>query len=203
MSLSTGDILKIVVTMAFLDGNVIQNVFAMLLSGAGGPWDDLDILSDVVDYMDTAYLELTIKVDDDLDGSDIDVYVYDPGDLDFDFVANEPWGWDPSSNGAPMPRGVAALINAPTTDPDVNAKKYIGGLTEELFDGGTITGVFIADLVDWATDWVTPDVGAASGATLTPGCWSVKDLAFYAFRGAFSTTAIAAYQRRRKRGVGI
>ena len=64
MSLSTGDILKIVVTMAFTDGNVIQNVFAMLLSGAGGPWDELDILSDVVDYMDTAYLELTIKIDD-------------------------------------------------------------------------------------------------------------------------------------------
>lgn len=203
MSLSSGDILKIVVTLAFGDGNVIQNVFSILLSGAGGPWDDLDISSDVLDYIDALYDELLTQVDDDLDGTDVDVYVYDPTDDDFDFVANEPWAWVGLSNGSPMPRGVAALIVAPTVEPDVNAKKYVGGLTEESFSDGVLTGGTLTDLIDFATDWVTPVVGSASGSTLTPGCWSVKEKDHFSFRAAFSMAAIAAYQRRRKRGVGI
>lgn len=203
MSLSSGDILKIVATLVFSDGNVIQNVFSILLSGAGGPWDDLDVSSDVLDYIDNLYDQFVNQIDDDLDGTDVDVYVYDPGDQDFDFVANEPWDWVGLSNGSSMPRGVAGLVNAPTTDPDVNAKKYLGGWTEEAFSAGTFTGGSLAEIVDWATAWIAAGVGAASGATLTPGCWSVKDLDHYSFRGAFATTAIAAYQRRRKRGVGI
>lgn len=202
-TISNGDLLKIVVTMAFGDSHVVQNVFAAIISGGGGPWDVIDVLDDLDVYLTAVYDNITSIIDDGLDGTDIDAFVYDPIDDDFDDIGNEPWGWTPTSNGAEMPRGVAALVVAPTTDPDVQGKKYIGGLTEELFTGGVLTGAALTAIINWATDWIDPFTGSVSGATYTPGVWStiLKDV--IPFRDSFSTNAIAAYQRRRKRGVGI
>lgn len=203
MSLTTGDILKVVVTMAFGDGNVIQNVFALLLSGAGSPWDELDILDDIESWIDAAYGQITSYIDDDLAGTDIDAYVWDPVDLDFDDIGNEPWGWTPTSTGDPVPRGVAGLVIAPTTDADVQGKKYVGGLTEDLMTEGTLTGTMLAALAAWAAIWIDPFVGVASSANFTPGVWSTVLSDLVPFKEAYSVGAILAYQRRRKRGVGI
>ena len=140
MTISTGDILKIVATLAFSDSHVVQNVYSVLITGAGGPWDPLDVISDALDYIDALYTELIVNMDDSLDGTDVDVYVYDPIDDDFDFVGNEPWSFVGTDSGSQMPRGVAGLLTAPTTDPDVNAKKYMGGLTEDSFANGQVGG---------------------------------------------------------------
>lgn len=203
MTVSTGDVLRVVLSMLFGDGGVVQNVFSFVLTGGGGPWDVIDILSDLSDYFDGVYDAITTEIDDDLDGSELIAYVWDSVDEDFDEIGSEPWSWSPSSNGSSMPRGVAALTVAPTTDPDTLGKKYVPGWTEESFNGGTLTAGAIAAMVGFAEDWILPVVGSASGATLTPGVWSVKNEAHVSFRDAYTVHAIAAYQRRRKRGVGI
>ena len=55
----------------------------------------------------------------------------------------------------------------------------------------------------FAADWYLPFVGAATGATFTPGVWSVVGLLFKAAVDHIAANAIPAYQRRRKRNVGI
>lgn len=203
MSLSSGDILKLVVTMVFDDGNIAQNVFGMLLAGAGGPWDEADILSDVEDYIDDAYSNITSIITNELNGTDIDIYVWDPVDSDFDLVANTPWSWNPSDALQELPRGVAALINAGTVDPDVRGKKYIPGLTEGSNTGNGWSATALSALAQFGSDWVNPGVGAASGATLTPGVWSPTQELFFQMQITFNAPTIPSYQRRRKPGVGI
>ena len=43
MSLTVGDVLKIVATIAWTDGDLAQNVFNAVLTGSGGPFDEDDI----------------------------------------------------------------------------------------------------------------------------------------------------------------
>jgi hypothetical protein len=129
--------------------------------------------------------------------------VYDPIDDDFDEVGSTAWVFNPNLAADELPRGVAALINCKTTDPDVNGKKYIGGYTE----GNTVAGMWgagtITQLGLFAVDWLTNFVGATSTADFIPGIWSPTRTNFYAGGGTVLIPTIAAYQRRRKRGIGI
>lgn len=203
MALTSGDIIKMVVTMVWGDAGVNMNVFNLLLSGAGGPWDELDILSDLEDWATAMYGHLNNVVSESLEGTDVDGYVWDTGELDWDSIGNEPWGWSPIDTGHTLPRGVAGLVIAPTVDPDTQAKKYMGGLTENSNVDGTWNAACLTALGNFANAWVTSHVGAASGATLAPGCWSPTYSELYSFKDAYNLGSIAAYQRRRKRGVGI
>ncbi len=203
MALTTGDILRIVATMAWTDGNIMQNIFAAVLSGAGGPWDEADILADAGAWLDNMYDNLTTNIAETLDGSQVEVYVWDPVDSDFDEVGTATWTWDPSQVSHELPRGISYLATGYSTNPDSIAKKYIGGWTE----GGISVGLFNAGITVqmalFILDWITAFVGAASGATFTPGVWSPTDNAHYVFSGGTLASPIPAYQRRRKRGVGI
>lgn len=202
MTISSGDILRIAASFVWDDGNLAMNVFNALISGAGGPWDDADVIGDAVDWMDFLYTELVDDLTDDINPTDVEVYKWDAVGLDWDEVGTDPWGHVFTGAGEYLPRGVACLINAPTTDPDVNGKKYLPGGMETLVANGLWTGAFVAELVTWGTAWVEAFTGGTSLANFQPGVWSVKNSAFFPFRDAFSVGTIPAYQRRRKRGVG-
>ena len=203
MSVVTGDILRIVASMLWTDGNVNQNVFNAVVTGAGGPFDDSDILDDAEAWLDDMYANLTANISDELDGNEVIVYKWDAGDQDWDEVGSQAWTWNPSAVPDQLPRGVAGLVRLWTEDADVQGKKYIPGYTEDaiadgLFGGGVVTG-----LLSFAADWYLPFAGVGSGATWTPGIWSVVGLVFKAAVDHFASTTIPAYQRRRKRNVGI
>lgn len=203
MSLTTGDIVKIVATMIFDDGNVVQNVFNAVLTGGGGPWDEADIIDDAGAWLTAMYSNITTLVADTLSGSTVEGYVYDSVDDDWDEFDTDNWVWAPTNATGELPRGAAALLNGKTTDPDVSGKKYIGGMSEGALGLGLWSGGTIADLVDWGADWVIPFVGATSAADWTPGIWSPTRTIFYASSLVVVIPTIPAYQRRRKRGVGI
>lgn len=203
MSITTGDIVRIVASCLFTDGNVAQMVFNAVITGAGGPWDDLDIVADSVTWMNAVMAHLTTKVTETLDGNEIIVYVYDPIDDDWDEVGSDSFPWNPSSVGDALPRAVSGLVNCKTTDPDVNGKKYVPGLTESAStDGSWIAGTITA-LADFADEWLTPLVGFTSGADWTPGVWSPTRTSFLMATGAHVIPIEPAYQRRRKRGIGV
>lgn len=130
-------------------------------------------------------------------------YVYDPVDDDYDEVGSEALTFTPVNATHALPHGVAGLVNCKTTDPDVNGKKYFGGLAEDQHDDGVWSSAFLTLLTAAAAEWVTPFVGAVTGADFTPGVWSPTRSIFYAMSGTVILPAIAAYQRRRKQGVGI
>lgn len=204
MSIPTGTILRVVANMGYTDGEINQNVFNCRLSGAGGPWDEFDIIDDCEDWLDNMYANLTILVTASLDGLSTIVYKYDAVGDDWDEVGTNPFTWNPSAGVSDgLPRGVAGLVTAKSTDPDTDARKYMPGLTEgtlinALFDAGT--AIALAAL---GADWVTPFVGAASGADFTPVVWSVVGKVAKDLIDTIIVPTIPAYQRRRKNNVGI
>lgn len=203
MSITVGDILKVVAVMQWLDGDIAQNVFSVVVGGTGGPFDELDVVDDLEDWLDDMYANMTSLGADEIDGSELRVYIYDSIDDDYDEVGSGVWAWNPTSADHQLPRGVAALINAKTINPDVNGKKYLPGMVETSSDDGLWNTAMMTALVLFAVDWTTTFVGAASGATFVPGVWSPTRTTFFAFSGTEIIPTIPAYQRRRKRGVGI
>lgn len=203
MSLSVGDILKVVAVLSFDDGNILQNVFGLVIGGTGGPYDEADVIDDMVTYVYDILSLLGGGMVDDISGSEVRVYEYDSVDDDFDEVGSDALSFNPTNTAHALPRGVAALVNAKTTDPDVNGKKYFGGLAEDMHGDGTWEGTMLTSLANAAAEWVTPFTGAVSAADFVPGIWSPTRSNFYAASGTVLIPVIAAYQRRRKQGVGI
>lgn len=202
MTISDGTVLRVAVSMLFTDGNLAMNVFNAVITGAGAPWDEDDVVSDALDWIDTIYANLTSSVGSTLDGSEITVYEYDPIDDDWDEVGTIAFTWNPSSGSDPLPRGVSALINARTIDPDVSGKKYFAGLTEAACtDGSWVAGV-LTTLAAVAVDWYTGFTGTLTTATWAPVIWSVVAKTPYVMTGAVTIPTEPAYQRRRKRGIG-
>ncbi len=203
MTVPTGTILKVVATILWEDGNIMQNVFNAVVSGGGGPWDNVDIVDDAIDWVETMYNTLTARISGASDGSQVQVYRWDAIEEDWDEVGAWPWVWTPSNATDQLPRGVAGLLNAKTSDSDSSGKKYIGGLCEDHCALGLWTPTTIGALVDFGAEWVVPFVGLVSGASWVSGVWSVKDLVLNPFTLAVIIPTVPAYQRRRKRGVGV
>lgn len=203
MSITSGDILRIVATLVWLDGDIAQNVFNAVVTGGGSPWASANIVADALDWVETMYLNTVNAQSDELDGSQVQVYVYDAVDDDWDEVGTTAWTFNPAGAGDQMPRGVAGLINAKTSDPDVSGKKYLPGLLETNADDGLWSSALVAILANFAGDWLTAFVGASSSADWAPGIWSPTATNFFIATGTAIIPTIPAYQRRRKQGVGV
>lgn len=203
MAITDGTILRAVVSMLWTDGNIMQNVYNAVVTGGGAPWDPADIVQDAVSWAEDLYFNITGASSNAMDGSQVQVYEYDSIDDDWDEVGTSAFVWNPTATSDQLPRGVAALINLKTSDPDVSGKKYIGGLIEDDSNQGLWNAAVLADILSLAVDWYASFVGTDSGATWTPGVWSPTHTVFKTALPSVVIPAIPAYQRRRKRGVGI
>lgn len=203
MSITDGEILRIVASMLWGDGNINQNVFNAVITGGSPPYDEDDVIDDLSDWLDTMYANVVGQTSNNLDGNEIIVYKYDAIDDDWDEVGSQAWVWTPTGSGDYLPRAVAALVRLWTSDPDVQGKKYLPALTEAVLDSGLWSAGAITNLLLFAADWAGPFVGAASGGTITPGVWSVAQTVFKLASSHVATSTIPAYQRRRKRNIGI
>lgn len=203
MTVAVNDILKVVASLIWSDGEINQNVFACQVTGGGGPFDDLDVVDDMLDWVENMYANMVTRGSDELDGSQIQVYKYDAVGDDFDEVGTNAWVFDPTSEAEQNPRGVAALITCQTTDPDVQGKKYLPGLTVDSLVDGLWSGVWLVQMLAFAADWVLPFVGAASSADFDPGIWSPTEKDIFLAVDSVSANGIPAYQRRRKNNVGV
>lgn len=202
MTVTVGDILKVVCTLVWTDGNIAQNVFNARIGGSGGPFTDGDIVDDAESWSDTMFANLVAVMTTLIDGSQIQVYKYDAIDDDFDEVGTVGWTFDPTLVAHQLPRGSAGLSTCRTSDADVQGKKYLTGFTENHLTDGLYTVSLLTLILGFADDWVTPFVGGTSGASWVPGIWSPKNSALYDCDDSYTASAIPAYQRRRKRGVG-
>lgn len=203
MSVAENSILRVVQQLTWSDGNIMQNVFNMTVSGGTPPYDDQEVANDAADWMDEIYDGLAAAMSDELNTGEATVYKYDPVGDDWDEVASDVPTFTPVAGGEYLPTGVAAMIRANSTDPDVQGRKFFGGFTEDVQLDGGWTGTFIALLILAALDWITPFVGASTGADFVPGVWSPTQTAFKAFVEHSIVNGIANYQRRRRPGVGI
>ena len=203
MSVLEGDILRIVAELAFADASLMQNVFNAVLTTEGGSTDDTDTVDDMVEWMEGMYANMSGNLHQDITTSEVVVYVYDPVDDDWDEVGRSPWTLTTNSGTHLLPRAAAALIAAESLDPDVTGRKYLGGLTEGGYENSAWVAAVLTNLGLFAADWVAQFVGTTTGGTFTPAVWSVPLGAVQAFNGVTFINSVAAYQRRRKPGVGI
>lgn len=203
MSITVGDILRVVAVMAWTDGDIAQNVFNAVITGSGGPFTDADIVADAKAWLDNMYANMTGEISNQIDGSEVRVYLYDSVDDDWDEVGSDTWTWDPTETNEPSPRGVSILINARTLDPDVSGKKYLAGNTIQDIDDSLFSAAIVANAVLFAADWYTAFTGGTSGASWTPAIWSPTRTNALVLNGTVLVPTIPAYQRRRKQGVGI
>lgn len=203
MPLSVGTILKAVAVLQWLDGDILQNVFNATIAGSGGPYDEEDVVDDMLEWIEDMFANMTTSNSDEIDGSEVRVYEYDSGDDDWDEVGSTAWVYNPSATGDQLPRAVSMLINAKTTNPDVNGKKYLGAPTEGDVDDGLWNATILAQIALFAIDWTTPFTGTTSSADFQPIIWSPTKLTPFSMTGDVIIPTIPAYQRRRKQGVGI
>lgn len=203
MAVADGAILRIVASLLFPESVIAQNVFYAVFADTGGSDDEQDVVDDLAEWLEDAYALLDGFIDTSVALTDIKVYVYDSIDDDWDEVGQASIGL--GFSGAPdmLPHGVAYLTHAKTTDPDVQAGKFVGGFTE----GGQSDGIWLAAIntvmATWGAAWVTSFIGTLTGGTFGPGVWSVAQHVFKLFNGTIVLNSIPAYQRRRKPGVGI
>lgn len=203
MTVSDPSILRVVASFLWTDGNVAQNVFNCSISGTGAPWDDADVVADCEDWLDDMYLNIATGMSDEIDGNEVIVYKYDVVGDDWDEVGSEAWLFNPNAVTDQLPRGVAALVRLWTGDADVQGKKYIPGTVEGNVEDGLFAAGLISDLLDFGADWYAPFAGTLTTATFTPGIWSPTKKELHLAINHVATSVIPAYQRRRKRNVGV
>lgn len=203
MAVADGAILRIVASLLFPESVIAQNVFYAVFADTGASNDDQDVVDDLAEWLEDAYTLIAGFIDTSVSLTDIKVYNYDSIDDDWDEVGAASIGLAFTGTTDMLPHGVAYLLHAKTTDPDVQAAKFIGGFTE----GGQADGIWLSSIntvmATWAADWVTAFVGTATGGDFSPGVWSVAQQVFKVFNGVINLNSIPAYQRRRKPGVGI
>lgn len=202
MAVADGTILRIVASLLFPDNALAQNIFYVVFTDSGASNAVEDVLSDLSDYIFAVYDEMATGIQAAINLTDIKVYEYDGVDEDWDELGVEFPGDDFTGAGDGMPNGVAYLCAAETTNPDVTARKYIGGGVESNSTDNDLTGPLITALTALVEEWIAPFTGAATGGLFGPGVWSPTKTNFFLFNGVGSVNVQVAYQRRRKPGVG-
>jgi hypothetical protein len=203
MAILDGTILKVVVSLLLPDSVIAQNVFYSVVTDLVTSQDELDVVTDLVTWVETMYTELNTRISTTASSSDIKVYEYDANDEDWDEVGTDVWTDGFSNVEDMLPHGCAALLHARTTDPDTQASKYIAGFSEVSCLDSDLNAPVITDLGDFGEAWVTAFVGTETGGTFGPGVWSTADAVFKLFSGTYVVNGLISYQRRRKPGVGI
>jgi len=203
MAVADGAILRIVASILFPESVIAQNVFYAVFADTGTSDDEADVVTDLGTWLEDMYDHLDGECIATLASGGFKVYNYDSIDDDWDEVGADTWADTFAGAGDMLPHGVAAVIHAKTTDPDVQAAKFLGGLTEDTQDNSILEATPLAELANFANEWTAPFVGAATGADFAPGVWSVAQQNFFLFNGVEVINATLGYQRRRKPGVGI
>lgn len=203
MAVADGAILRIVASLLFPDSVIAQNVFYAVFADTGTSDDEQDVVDDLADWVDAMYTDIAQFILATIDPSGIKVYNYDSGDDDWDEVGDAALTFTPIGSGEMVPHGVAQVVHAKTTNPDIQATKFLGGLPEGNKSASTPTAPALAAYGNFNDTWVTPFVGTATGADFAPGVWSPTRTNFFLFSGTTVVNGVLGYQRRRKPGVGI
>lgn len=203
MSILEGTILRVVASLVFPDDVIMQNVFHIVLTNIVGSGDEDDVTTDLEEYAQLIYDELEGSMSDQMAGSEIKCYEYDSIDDDWDEIGTGALVIVGGGSADFMPHGTALLQLFYTLDPDVQGRKFWGGLTESSHADGDWTAGVIASAVLAAAEIVGTFVGTGTGNSYQPGVWSPTNGLMVVYSGVVATPAVVAYQRRRKPGVGI
>lgn len=203
MAIPTGAILRVVLAWIMPDSVIAQNIFFTLFDNDGGSNDDADVVDDLTDWIEDIFSSLTSSISDQVDMSQIKVYIYDAVDQDWDEVGTGVPVFTATGATDMTPHGIAALIHAFTVNPDVTGSKYIAGISDASIVDSNVSGGVLSNLLLAGADWMVDFTGALTGSNFNPGVWSPTKVQFFEFQDKLIVNGQVAYQRRRKPGVGI
>lgn len=207
MTVSDGELVKVVVTHECPDTVIAQNVFYYQLDDSGSSNPSNDQISTALDTEFTALWNT------------IEAYVtpeYNCAEIKIDKIEWISDVWETVENigvetigvvgGAAqnaVPHGCAGVITANTTRPQTRARKFIAGLGEGTMDDSTLLSATLTALAAFVTEWLSGR-GVVGGAVLEPVVvgFSGPSAGLTYILISAAANAIAGYQRRRKPGVG-
>lgn len=206
MPVSDGDVLKVVVFINGPDSVIMNNVYHYRLDDPNpdNP-TDAQIITAIDAEMDGIYTKWDDEMSDEYNVDKLSVDRVEWNAVDSIWETVEHIGeslldHDGLGISDPVPHGVACNITFNTADPRRQGRKFFPGASEDGMDGSNITGAVQTVLAAMGAD-VLSDLPVGGGAAeLTTGI-ATNLGTFLPFIIAVVNT-IAAYQRRRKPGVG-
>lgn len=105
------------------------------------------------------------------------------------------------TSGEVMPAAVALYLQLNTSTPGVYGRKYVPGIDEGFIDDGIFNSGGLVNAALLLLNYIQ-GLPVAGGGTMYSGVNSTKAGAFKSFQAGGLFSAIPAYQRRRKEGVG-
>ncbi len=202
MAVPTGAILRVVANLLFPESVIAQNVFYTLFDNDGTGNDEVDVLSDLGDWIEAIYTTLNTYMDNDVTLSHATVYIRDVVGGDWDEVGFETLTDAFAGVAYMLPHGAACVLHAKSSNPDRQGAKFFGGFIDEIQNQSVIIAPGITALIAAGVQWVQDFTGAATGSNFDPGVWSPTDNVMYQFSGTLDVSNYIGYQRRRKPGVG-
>nr|CRY96614.1 hypothetical protein [uncultured prokaryote] len=200
-TINAGDILRLVLTLNMPYGTVAQNIFAYTVISLSDP-DSSNVANDFVARMLAIYAHVTPAMSDLIDGNTLEMYVRDTTNQEWTLVETDSMAaLVGEASDEMLPHGVAGLVSALSVNNRTSGRKYLPGLTEGAQAEGQWTASTLSGIASYAAGYAGGFAGGAGA--YAPGVWSETDQEFYAFQGGAVVNGIAAYQRRRKVGVGI
>lgn len=200
MTVSSGDIVRVVVSYSSPNASIAQNVFLYRARFASA--DDIDVLTDVRDYFLAEHLNNWAAMASELATAfliEMDILTTfglverNLGEFTIDV---------PGESVSEMSAAAVSAYNQVTTERTRSViKKYWPFIAEALIVEGALGAPGIASMAFILLDMLD-GIDITGGQHLEPGIRSTVDDTFYPIIQAGYVTDIVAYQRRRKPGVG-
>lgn len=204
MTVSPGDILRVVAKMTDLNGSQIQNRYFYKHQGSGDVTNSAFLtaieteMSGIYEGFDTYIPDTTTPLE-----IEVDKVAYVGGKLTtigpIGTVPFVTWTGGEGSTDS-LPQGVAAVVNFPTGVANVVGRKYFGPLVEASQANGSLVGAAITQISAAAVDLlagftiVAEDFDHIVMSDKIAGAAQILSVV---------TRAVLGYQRRRKAGRGI
>lgn len=197
MAYADNDIIQLNARVTMADGQIAENVFHVAVLATG---TDVEVEDACVGYVERAMLTVEDIMSGAVDALDI---------LLLNLSDNAPTkvlSWDTFAGGTvassnQLPPGVAALVTGITAVAKVVGRKFLPGLAGEFWNGSGWTTTAITALGQFAIAWIEDFTDVGTGVSLRPVVKRAGVLAVQAFTEALVRSE-AAYQRRRRQGVG-
>jgi hypothetical protein len=195
--ITAGDILRIT-AKCLLDEQSVQNVFYCLVSTA---WPSLaEALADIQGILATGYEFVAGKQTDHLTADSLHVMNLTQDESYGDILWGGPYTGGEDDTGEYLPGPVSALGTVITLLPRVQGRKFVAGFTETNLEDGRFGGGTMSDVVDFM-EWFYLYTHGAGSAVCDFGLYN-QELERWTPAYAVAASAIPAYQRRRRIGVG-
>lgn len=207
MTVSDGDILKVVLDQTGPDTVICQNVYYFQLDD---PVPDNPTNAQILNALDNEITALGNTVDQ-LIHSD---YSWD--EIKVDRIEWQTDHWETVENlgikdisvagtavGGAAPHGVAVILTGNTSVPRTRARKFLAGFSEGEMANSTLSGTVLTALALFAAEWLTAETvtGSAELIPIVVG-QSGPEAGVALALASIAANAITGYQRRRKPGVG-